>query len=147
MKVYVASAFEDYERTRAAHKALRAAGIEITHDWTQEVDRYPTGHAPVGVGALHAQEDVDGVHRADAVLVLTNGDRTRGCGMWIEMGHAQALRKLIVLTGGQRDRSFFALLNNVVKFEDDAAGVECLIRIATSHRDAVAAARDTEVPQ
>jgi nucleoside 2-deoxyribosyltransferase len=129
MRVYVASAYEDFARARAVMAALRERGIDISHDWTTNVDAYPTDDAPAELKAQHAREDLDGVLTADAVLVLTNDDKAKGCGMWIELGAALALGKYAVITGGQRRRSIFAELTRVHVVESDAVGVSVLCHL------------------
>lgn len=126
MNVYVASAFQDFERTRAAHKALRDAGITVTHDWTQYVERYPNDDAPDAEKPVHAKEDVDGVRSADVVLVLTPEDKTRGAGVWIEMGAALALDIPVVIAGAQRDRNVFCRLA-LAQSRTDANAIETTI--------------------
>lgn len=126
MKVYVASAFDDHARTRAAQKALRDAGITITHDWTQYVEVYPTDDAPDADRAVHAKEDLDGVRAADVVLVLTPEDKSRGAGVWIEMGAALALDIPVVIAGAQRDRNVFCRLA-LAQSVTDAVAIETTI--------------------
>lgn len=133
LAVYVASAWDDYPRARAAMAALRDAGCVVTHDWTAYVDVYPANDAPPDERAKHAREDIDGVANADVVLVLTPADRSRGAGVWIEMGAALALGKRVVLAGAQRDRSVFCSLAEA-RFERDEQAITCLATFARTSR-------------
>ncbi len=125
MRVYVASSYSDYPRARAAMTALRAAGHDITHDWTALADQFPNDDAPLHLRAQHAREDLQGVRDADVVLLLTPSDRGRGCGCWIETGAALALGKPVIITGPQRARSIFCELA-AIQVEEDAAGIAAI---------------------
>lgn len=124
-RVYVASAFEDFQRTRAVMAQLRNGGWTVTFDWTAMADIYPTDNAPLHERAKHARADLQGVRDADVVLVLTPTDKSKGCGMWWEAGAAAALGKPVVISGPQRGRSVFCELGFQV--ETDELAVEMLL--------------------
>lgn len=120
MNIYVAAAFAEYPRARAAMAALRARGHVITHDWTALADVYPNDDAPTHLRQLHAREDLEGVRDADLVIVLTPADRSRGAGLWVEMGAALALGKPVVIAGEQRARNVFCELATQTEHDADA---------------------------
>ncbi len=61
-----------------------------------------------------------GVQTCDLIWVLTPVSRHEGCGMWIELGMALALKKRVVVSGGQARRSVFTELSEArfVEHED-----------------------------
>lgn len=128
--VYVASAFTDYERTRAAQEALRNNGLEISYDWTVALEEYPLGDSSTDSVERRkaANVDMQGVIDADALLLLTPSNTTQGCGCWVELGIAMALGKRIVVTGKQRDRTIFCELAE--RYTYDELGVLRLIELA-----------------
>lgn len=110
--VYVASAYEDWEKTRTAQAALRERGWTVTCDWTAEVEKYPPGAvAPPWDQIAAARADLDGVRAADAFLLLTPDRKDRGCGCWTELGVAIDRKKCVVIAGPQRTRSVFCHLS------------------------------------
>lgn len=130
--IYVASAFADYRRTRRVQRMLRAAGFEISFDWSAAADDAPGGDADVaGIERLAAAvDDARGVAQADALLLLTPEDKTMGCGCWVELGLALAMNKRIVITGAQRDRTIFCELTE--RRHSDEDGVALLIALASA---------------
>jgi hypothetical protein len=128
--VYVASAFADYQRTRAAQAVLRAGGLGISFDWTTAADEYPDGDAAASPDARHEAAIADGlgVVKADALLFLTPAEKSQGCGCWVELGIAMARGKRVVITGPQRDRTIFCELAE--RFDTDAAGIARLFSLA-----------------
>lgn len=88
MRVYVATAFHNREERTKAIQALAELGIGITYDWAveKEVDLASAGQA-----------DLDGVAKADAVVVLLPG----GKGTHVEIGYALALEVPVILCGAQ----------------------------------------------
>lgn len=120
MKIYVAGPFQQFERVRSLQRKLIDLGHEISHDWTLEHDNWPNGLAPGSREAiLCAMADMQGVKEAEAVIVLTPEDKCVGCGLWIEMGAALALCKLVAVVGPQRERSVFAELAARLEQDDD----------------------------
>ena len=98
MRVYVASKFERKAEVQAAYAALRQAGHEVTLDWTVHSAAGLHGRALVDKLAREAAADVEGVQRADALLLL-HDDNCRGA-FW-EAGMAAALGKLVLVVGGR----------------------------------------------
>lgn len=79
---------------------LRAAGHVVTHDWTVCDDSGLAGAALAEYHARCAFEDLEGVRRADAVVVLPHPD---GKGLYCELGAALALGKPIIVVGDALD--------------------------------------------
>jgi hypothetical protein len=101
MNVYVAGAWvEQWERARPMIARLREAGFAITHDWTVAEQRTRPDGTPLfdsdispAERAMHARNDLDGVLRADVVLLLAANEKG-ACGSWVEMGAALAAREI-----------------------------------------------------
>lgn len=111
MRIYVASAFQDFPRTREAHAALARMGHTITHDWTIEAnngEKIPRRD--------RAASDLAGVGAADLLLVLTSERATRGT--WCELGAALAWQKIVIVVGPQADLIFCDLAH--ASFATDA---------------------------
>ena len=147
MKVYVAGAWvEQHERARPMIAELRAAGIEITHDWTRaegEVIRNAAGGVVQSDADLdvedrkrHALEDLRGVLAADVVWLLAPNDKG-ACGAWVELGAALALRGAwdpnparaasytprIIVSGPKARRSIFTELAETYDTDEAAFAV------------------------
>ena len=84
MKFYVAGKFEDKERVRLAQRCIEAAGHEITHDWTMA--------SAIG-GRAEAEDDMEGVKDADALLFVNVDPNLLYAGSLVEIGMALALDK------------------------------------------------------
>ncbi len=126
MRLYVASAFADFERTRAVHKLARARGHTITEDWARHVDAFPPGApVPIDFQRESAEADFVGVATADVLIVLTPVAERKdlGCGMWVELGIALSGGVPVVVTGGQHERTIFTQLREIVHVETDAETV------------------------
>jgi len=122
-RVYVAAAKEDYARARAVMVLLRQLGAEITHDWTYEVEE--GGPSDWAAWRSYATLDLEGVRGADVVLCLTPGVRSKGCGLYAELGMGVVLGKRVVVTGRMRDRCIFAHLATRVR--TDIEGVNACL--------------------
>lgn len=115
MKIYVASAFQDFERTRAVQALARRRYHEITFDWTQEVGKVESGAESPDYARECAEKDFMGVIHADVVIVLTPiaTRKDLGCGLWVELGVAVAQGVPAVVAGEQRERTIFTRLRGV----------------------------------
>lgn len=114
MRAYVAAPYSEYRMAREVMALLRAGGVAITHDWTLGAeDLGKESDLPSWERREAAREDLDGVGRADFVVLLTVQDKSLGCGMWVEMGYALACRNVVVLVGPQRARTVFCELADV----------------------------------
>ena len=111
VRIYVAGPLADAEKVQAVQTAVVAAGHELTLDWSRgpdiKLDDY--GSLP-NVSAEIANEDLDAVLTADAVLVVASEHDGRG--MFVELGAAlaQARRgelKHVVVVGVIRHESVF----------------------------------------
>lgn len=122
LRVYVAAAWREAERASAAIAAVRAAGCEITKDWTLLVDEYPNDDAPEHVRMREAWADVVGVREADVLLVLTPCFGTPTTGIWVELGVALTEGVPVILAGPQRARNIFCSLS-MMTVEHDAAAI------------------------
>jgi hypothetical protein len=120
MKIYIASPYGDFEKTRIVMRVLEADGHVITHDWTKLADQFPEDNAPKELRKQHAFEDLAGISLADAIVVLTPEDPSRGCGMWIEMGAALMTTKRVLVVGPQRNRSVFSELSETYETAQEA---------------------------
>ncbi|SRR5579875_1199526 len=118
MKIYVAGAWvEQHQRARPMIAAVRAAGLEVTCDWTQaegdicacgqhrqehrDLKFCPDGSTFNGVGSggdskltanerhRYALADLAGVFEAEIVWLLAANDKG-ACGSWVELGAALA---------------------------------------------------------
>lgn len=88
MEVYVAGPLADTVGVRAVQEAVVAAGHQLSLDWTRASDvTLANGYAtdPV-LTAKIAQDDLNGVLNADAVLVVAS--QHEGRGMFVELGAA-----------------------------------------------------------
>lgn len=128
MKVYVTAAPESHVRARRAMDALRAAGHEVTHDWTADLARWPANDAPPRLRAQIARQNLDGVVTADALLVLTSPSFAHGSEMWTAMGGALVLGRPVVIAGPQRDRAVFCDLA-LARVDSDAEAIEAITKL------------------
>lgn len=98
MRIYVASRFSDegVAAVRKMYEVLRAAGHEITHDWTQEAADGKTGEELTKYLSDCAWADVAAVRRADA-LVFIDIDNTRMRGAYVEFGIALGLGRTCIV--------------------------------------------------
>lgn len=121
MKVYVASAFADFERTRAVQALARRRFHEVSFDWTQEVGKVESGAESPDYARECAEKDFMGVARADVVIVLTPVATRKdlGCGMWVELGIALAAGVPVVVAGEQRERTIFTRFRSVTLVASD----------------------------
>ena len=131
LKVYVAgSVRERMERAVPVIAELRAAGVEITLDWTADID--PSANetssdadVPDYVRYRAAQDDMDGVKRADFVLFLAPDERGSS-GAWTELGIALASKIPVIVTGQKARRTIFTSMSHRI-FATDAEGIAFLI--------------------
>lgn len=128
MNVYVATRFNNYTAATLAHDQLLAAKhvptsgwVSVAHELKGDCQAVPIGH-PRRIG--EAQQDLDDVERADALLLLVTDEG--GCGMWIEFGYAMALGKRVVAVGPALSRTIFCEL--VDCYETVEQAIEALSR-------------------
>lgn len=110
MKIYVAGPVTDTHTVRQVQDAVLAAGHKLTLDWSADLG-VAEGYAnQVERSAGMAQEELEAVLAADAVLVVAS--RHDGRGMFVELGAAlaQASRgdlEQVVLIGDIHHESVF----------------------------------------
>ncbi len=86
MKIYVSGPISDTVTVQQVQNAVVAAGHELTLDWSVDVS-FADGYASQQErSARMAQEAMDAVIAADAVLVVAS--RHDGRGMFVELGAA-----------------------------------------------------------
>ena len=131
LKVYVAGAVrERMERAIPAIAQLRAAGVEITLDWTTDIDANANAassesEVPDDIRLRAANDNISGVQRADFVLFLAPDERGAS-GAWTEFGVALASKIPVVVTGQKARRTIFTSKAFRV-FATDAEGIAFLI--------------------
>jgi len=126
IKVYVAGSTRQRDRAREFFERVRAHGdMCIAYDWLVDVDASDAAGVQDNElsdsdRAKFARADLDGVARADVLVVLAEATPT-GRGMWVELGFALGLQRaglrspMIVVSGGDK-RSIFSS-PNVVDYE------------------------------
>jgi hypothetical protein len=88
MKIYVSGPVSDTVTVQQVQNAVVAAGHELTLDWSADVS-FVEGYASQPErSARMAQEELDAVIAAEAVLV--EASRHDGRGMFVELGAALA---------------------------------------------------------
>ncbi len=97
MKIYVAGKWEQRELINGFIRRLKALGYQITHNWTHEDDSGLEGEARENYLVSCAQDDLEGVLRADVLLVFHHPG---GQGLFVEVGAALATRRIPVLVIG-----------------------------------------------
>ncbi|HZW43047.1 MAG TPA: hypothetical protein VFF32_01465 [Dermatophilaceae bacterium] len=88
MKIYVAGPLADVATVKAVQSAVVTAGHELTLDWTNDASLVEHYGAQLDVSGRLAQEDLNAVMAADAVLVIAS--KHDGRGMFVELGAALA---------------------------------------------------------
>mgnify|MGYP001135463269 CR=1 FL=1 len=99
----------DITTVREVQAAVVAAGHELTLDWTQDTSLTDDASRPVA-SATMAEEDLDAVLAADAVLLVASEHEGRG--MYVELGAALARARRgelqhVVVVGQIRHESVF----------------------------------------
>ena len=98
MKVYVGAKFENKDEVKATYAKLRAAGHEITCDWTPHSAEGLANVPLVDKLQREAIEDLKGVLDAQAMIFLHNPNCQGG---FIELGAALGAGKLVLVVGGR----------------------------------------------
>ena len=111
MKVYVAGELSDIAAVRHAQRTIVAAGHELTHDWSQDLELTQGYASRPEQSAAIARTDLDAVLAADAVVVLASSAEP-GRGLFVELGAALARAELgqlrhVVVVGEIRHESVF----------------------------------------
>lgn len=90
MKVFVSGQLGEKAAVRRAYAKFRAAGFEVTHDWTR-TDNIGDKLLEREESGKRAALDIQGVIDAD-VYVLMSDNREVGKGMYVELGAALAMQ-------------------------------------------------------
>ena len=124
MKIYVSGPVSDTRTVGHVQDAVLAAGHQLTLDWSADVSFHQGYASQVERSALMAQEELDAVMAADAVLIVAS--RHDGRGMFVELGAALARASRgelhhVVLIGEIHHESVFyfhPLVQRVAAVED-----------------------------
>lgn len=132
LRVYVAGSGLELARVRAWLSSLRDIGVEITKDWTGEVEAaIASGRGDAGLDeetrVRAATEDFDAIDRADLVWFLAPVTASRGA--YVELGYALAKHKLVCASGLAVHRTIFTSLAQRV-FDADADAFEAIVDYA-----------------
>jgi nucleoside 2-deoxyribosyltransferase len=96
VKVYVAGHLTDSASVADAQRAVLAAGHEVTHDWSQDLE-FTTDYASRPEQSRQiAEADLRGVMLADAVIVIASSPEP-GRGLFVELGAALARAEMGLL--------------------------------------------------
>lgn len=132
MKIYVAGKLRDRDAIAETMKALRAAGHEITFDWTDLFAERPFGDHPEAAKAL-ADKELTGILDCDAFVFLAHES---GRTLHMEFGAARALAtirqtpQIFVVGDGEYSSWFF---DSKVKHHDSIESVvEALAMLGTA---------------
>ncbi len=101
MKVYVAGKWEQRGVIAAFMRRLKTFGVQVAHNWTVESEEGLDGEARRRYLRTCAEDDVDGVLHASAVVIF---DHPLGRGLFVEMGIAlgRGLRRdRIIVVGAE----------------------------------------------
>ncbi len=126
MKIYVAGSSLEISAVQQAQTEVRAAGHEITEDWTLSLTEVFKHQGKELARFLHhnARADMDGVILADAIILLND---PKCGGAYVELGIALAFRIPVFVIGREkRDILFFHLPQ--VKHVSSVAEVLNLLR-------------------
>lgn len=94
--MYVAGQLADITAVEDAKRAVVAAGHELTHDWSQDLE-FTADYASRPEDSAHiAQTDLTGVMVADAVVVIASSPQP-GRGLFVELGAALARAEMGLL--------------------------------------------------
>ena len=89
VKIYVAGPLADVATVRAVQSTVLAAGHELTLDWTEDVSLVEDYGSQLDVSGKLAEEELNAVIAADAVLVVASEQDGRR--KFVELGAALAL--------------------------------------------------------
>jgi nucleoside 2-deoxyribosyltransferase len=126
MKIYVAGASSEIERAEAMIVRLRAAGIEVTCTWTENIRKVGHGNpadASHDQRRKRSEQDLVEVARAQILWFLLPRPPNATFGAWVELGFAFARGKRILLSG--QHNNIFVGLGNM--FADDEEAFKAII--------------------
>lgn len=125
--VFVAGASAEPERVRWAMERVLDQGWIVALDWLDSIEQEGSANDGLSraVRARHAEADMDGVLRADALWLLWPAEPSTGA--YVELGIALASDVPVWISGDGHERCIYAALAEVC-VDDDRAGLESLIR-------------------
>jgi hypothetical protein len=121
MRVYVATNFARATLARAVMTTLEQDGHVITHDWTGENAAGKSGDELARYLQRCAIQDFSGVRRCQVLVVLNH---PQGRGMFVEVGIALALGKIVLVVGPSMAECIFYAMAQCIHVETvaDIAG-------------------------
>lgn len=99
--IYVAGSSHDLDWVSEVMDAVKAAGMEVAHDWVSVIRGRGQAN-PAGDTSEFALEDLNGVERCDALLLVAPCPGVYTIGAWVEVGYALA-RGIPVVTLADHD--------------------------------------------
>jgi hypothetical protein len=134
LRVYVAgSSVERHDRAIPVIRALYQNGIEITHDWTIDMQNQSSkarsdADVPDDVRLQCSDDDLNAIRMAHYVLLLSPNNQGSS-GAWTEFGYALGCGVPVIVTGAFGRRTIFTSKATRV-FDLDILGVDWLIKQA-----------------
>lgn len=129
---YVAGASAEIERSERVIAELRRRGHTITLDWPAAIRAEPKKDHELTDDEAHgyAQADIDGVDRAEHVILVTPPRHVVSAGCWVEFEHARWNGNCFAV-GPHARASIFTRLPGVTLIEcpDEAIVDEVLKRL------------------
>lgn len=115
-KIYLATALTYKREAQHWMNQARAAGIEITHDWTIGED---TSDPHDELECMkHATDDLRGVFDCDLFWLLV--PEVGGAGCWVEFGYALALERPTIVSGPAKRSIFTARASRIFAYHHEA---------------------------
>lgn len=140
LRVYVAGGSSEVELVARYIAALRAAGVEITYDWTADVLLWRAAGSPQLTAeqrAAHARADLDGIERADLMWWILPSAKSEGAAL--EVGVAIGSGKRIMVSGsvafdpGDGRAVFPSMIPE--RWDSHEAALAAIVSLAAAHRD------------
>ena len=103
LKIYVAGRFQDAKKISGVISELEEIGYNVTHNWTN-VD--PTKTYTNEELGLHAEADIEGVRKAEVLVVYMDNQEHPYIGTASEFGAAIALKIPIIIYNPNPDSDF-----------------------------------------
>lgn len=120
MKVYIATAFGNFEKAEMAERLLLETGHTSTASWisvAKKLNGDDKGNVGSDVRRREAESCLLDIKNSDALLLLVPSKG--GCGMWVELGYMIGMRGVranVLAVGPAQDRTLFCELPRVKLF-------------------------------
>lgn len=114
---YVAGRFGDWQKVREVQAVLRAAGYQITYDWTVHAEpkgakaKEWAGELPVDVQRTAAVTDLEAARLADLLVLVCEDDMAGALGCYVEFGAAATAGASLHVIAPPRGSIFWHLPN------------------------------------